>query len=212
MADTPLAIMGRLKAETAELHGRAESRPLQKRLVKGELSRDHYAAWLAQMYLVHRALEERIRDCADRHPAFAAVVRDRHQRAGHLEADLLHLGGDAAAAEPLPATSRLVEAIETAAARTPVALLGMLYVLEGSTNGSKFIAAALRRAYGLEHAGVSYLDPYGDRQKANWGEFKHDMDSTSFSEPESHAIIEAAKAIFAGVSEISDELAQPLAV
>jgi heme oxygenase len=212
MADTPLTMMGRLKAETAELHSRAESRPLQKRLVKGELPREHYTAWLAQMYLVHRVLEERIRGCADLHPAFGAVVQSRYWRAGNLEADLAHLGAEASASEPLPATSRLIENIETTAARTPVALLGMLYVREGATNGSKFIAAALRRAYGLESAGLSYLDPYGDRQKETWGEFKRDMDSTSFSEPESLAIIEAAKTIFIGVSEISDELAQPLAV
>jgi hypothetical protein len=38
------------------------------------------------------------------------------------------------------------------------------------------------------------------------------MDSVGFSEAESQAIIEAAKTIFVGVSEISDELAQPLAV
>ena len=178
----------------------------------GDLPREQYAAWLAQMYLVHHVLEARIGACADGHPAFAAVMRDHYRRADLLEADLAHLGADAKSAEPLPSTECLVGTIESVATKAPVALLGMLYVLEGSTNGSKFIAAALRRVYGLESVGLSYMDPYGDKQHARWAEFKRDMDSVEFDEPECQAIIDAAKTMFGAVADISDELAQPMAV
>ena len=65
------------------------------------------------------------------------------------------------------------------ASEQPMALLGILYVLEGSTNGSKFIARKVRPAYELPATGEgsAYLDPYGDVQPARWQEFKAAMDA-----------------------------------
>ena len=83
----------------------------------------------------------------------------------------------------------------------------MLYVLEGSTNGSKFIAAALHRAWGFEPGpGLSYLDPHGDLQKQRWLAFKHDMDAAGFSEADAAVLIDAARLVFQSVADISDEL------
>ncbi len=143
MADTPSDIMGRLKSATDDLHRMAEGRELQTRLVKGELVRDLYLDFLGQMLLVHVALENRLRSSLDLHPAFGRVVRDYHWRETQLRADIAFVGGDADGFVPLPATAALVAQIEGTAETEPVGLMGMLYVLEGSSNGSKFVAAAL---------------------------------------------------------------------
>ena len=102
--------------------------------------------------------------------------------------------------------------IERAADEQPVTLLGMLYVMEGSTNGSKFIAAAIRKAYELTGPGTTYLDPHGDLQKERWRTFKHDMDSVGFDEAESLAIINAAMGVFRCFINLSEELYEPIAV
>ena len=85
----------------------------------------------------------------------------------------------------------------------------MLYVLEGSTNGSKFIARAIRREYGLgEGPGASYLDPHGELQQERWQAFKRDMDDVGFTETEASAIIDAACRMFRALTDVSDELSE----
>ena len=96
-----MSIMTRLKSETADLHHAAEGSPLQRRLVKGDLPRELYAAFLGQMYLVHAGLEQALRDAASTHAGFTAVVRDYHDREPQLVEDLAFLGTDPATITPL---------------------------------------------------------------------------------------------------------------
>ena len=213
MDNTTLDIMGRLRAATDDLHKMAEGRPLQRKLVQGSLPRETYAAFLGQMYAVHHDLEHRIRDVADRHRAFATVVHDYHWREEQLRDDLAFLDWDADEVASIQATDRLRRVIEQTAEEQPVALLGMLYVLEGSTNGSKFIARALTKAWDLPPGpGLSYLDPHGDLQPQRWGAFKSDMNAVGFSEDEATTIIEAARVVFQAIADISDELNEPVTV
>ncbi len=204
---TPASIMDRLRIETRELHTYAETRPLQKALIKGSLPRETYVEYLGQMLLVHAALEGEIRKHTSSHRAFAAVWREYQEREGNLRADLESLGVDPVTIEPLPATRATVEMIERASHETPMTLLGMLYVLEGSTNGSRFIARAIARAYNLEPGpGLSYLDPYGEKQTALWQQFKDDMNSVGFENDEMDALVESAKHMFQAIADISDDL------
>ena len=207
-----MSIMSRLKSATADLHRDAESSPLQSQLVKGLLPRDGYVSFLGQMYLIHTAMEQAIRAVTDKHPGFAAVLRDYHWRESQLRADLVFLGTDPGTIAPATATTAMVAEIERAIDEQPVTLLGMLYVMEGSTNGSKFIAAAIRKAYELVGPGTSYLDPHGELQKQRWQAFKSDMDGVGFDEAESLAIITAAKGVFRGLTDLSEELYQPVSV
>ena len=205
-------IMERLKAASEDLHRMAEGRDLQRLLVRGTLPRPLYETYLAQMHLVHTALEDRIREDTAKHPAFV-VLRDYHWREPQLRADLVFLGGEVAQIEPLPAVWALIEHIDREAADCPVALLGMLYVLEGSTNGSKFIARSIGKAYGLSAGpGLSYLDPHGDLQRDRWLTFKQDMNAVDLSENEKTRIIAAARATFQAVADLSDELMEPVGV
>jgi heme oxygenase len=199
--------MSRLKSATADLHQEAESRPLQKQLAKGSIPRDLYAAYLGQLYLVHQALEAQIRRASTRHGAFAAVVRDHHWREGQLQDDLKHLGVDLGLIAPEPATAAFMGKLEQSAQGEPVSLLGALYVLEGSTNGAKFIAAALRRAWGTQASGgLSYMDPHGDQQRPRWAAFKQDMDAVGFSAAEEELIVDTAGETFRAITRISDEV------
>ena len=212
MSESSPSIMAALKAATAELHTMAERRELQHQMASGTIPRELYVAYLGQMFLVHRTLEACIRRRMSAHRAFAAVVREYHWREPQLREDLAFFKTDPESVEPVPAARALMQAIEHTSRDEPVALLGMLYVLEGSTNGAKFIVASLIRRQGLQRGpGLTYLDPHGDLQKERWQAFKRDMNAVSFTEAESGAIIETARAVFRSVAELSDELIEPVA-
>lgn len=196
-----------LKSRTAEAHKAAESRPFQRAMISGRITRDAYAAYLGQMGLIHHALESALRETSGRVPAIAGVVREHQFREPLLLDDLRHLGTTPAMLEPLPAVSGIIALIEHAATARPIALLGMHYVLEGSNNGSAYIARALRRSLGLtEGKGDRYLDPYGPLQRERWAEFKRDLDAVALSGTEREELLEGALAMFEAVTRLSDEL------
>jgi heme oxygenase len=209
MTDRQCSIMQRLKNETRDLHSHAESRTLQQRIASGEIDRASFSAYLGQLYHVHRALESALAEGRKTHPAIAAVSTDDRMRVPDLDRDLEFHGVDRETIDAGEAATRFRSRIEETAASTPTALLGALYVLEGSTNGGRFLARSLRKSWGLEGDGLSYFDPYGDEQPQRWAAFKHDMDQASFENlDEEAAIIEMAKATFLAIAEVSDEVSQ----
>lgn len=210
-------IMDRLKAETAEQHTYAETRALQKAMATGTVSREAFTRYMGQLLVVHGALERELDTQQAKaksgagHEGFTKAYNARQKRAEDLRIDLAAHGVSAEVAA-LPATSAFVKRIETWGKEHPAALLGVLYVLDGSMNGNKFLAKALSRAFGVKlsadggpaEAGLRYLDPYGAKQREFWLEFRADMNACAFSEPEKESILGAAKETFSAVAEISD--------
>ncbi len=212
MSDQQPSIMLELKDQTAELHRYAEHRPLQREMLKGSISRDLYAAYLGQLLWVHGTLERALDTQCESHEAFGIVLRPYQQRLGDLRVDLEFLGVNTDDVEPLPATQQMIDIIKETAKTTPVALLGMLYVLEGSNNGSKYIAKSMMRGHNMQPGpGLTYLDPYGEEQMNRWQAFKRDMDTAGFEEKEVKLLVDAAKVMFQGIADISDAVYEPVA-
>lgn len=209
MTDNTASIMLRLKESTQALHDATEDGSFNQELVKGHLPKDRYIEMLAQLWLVHRTLEGQLRAHAGSVPAFNAVLRDYQFQEPYLVADLAFFGRPLPTIEPLSATRRLMDRIDEMAVNEPAGLLGMHYVFEGSNNGSKFIAKAVRRAYALDGEGTRYLDPYSENQRAYWQQFKDDMNSIEFTASQTEAILQAAGAAFEGVMQLHRELHQP---
>lgn len=204
----------RLKAETRADHTRAEKHPLMAALVGGRADRAAYAGYLGQMLHVHATLEAAIRTTAPRHAALAGVVREHHFREPAIRADLATLGEQPERHPPLPATRLFCERIEGLASADPPALLGTLYVLEGSTNGGRYIAPAVRKSLGLPDgvqagSGTEYLEPHGDRQACRWSLFKASLDVVTFTPAECDMIAAVASDAFRGVYDIFEDLTHP---
>jgi heme oxygenase len=109
--------------------------------------------------------------------------------------------------EGLPATRRFLDLLDTLAARTPLALLGVLYVLEGSTNGARFIARRIREAYDLPpDGGAAFVDPYGEAQPSQWKAFKDAMEQLDLSEAEARSVTAAAQETFDAVEALGGDL------
>jgi len=196
-----------LRESTASHHRRAEQHEFQQQFVRGTLPRALYLRWLGQMLHVHAALEAQLDRLVADHPRLGSVFEDSRRKVGPLRKDLAYLG--VSGTEPaLPAASSMIAWIDTLARQEPLALLGVLYVLEGSTNGSKFIARKVRPAYELPASGEgsAYLDPYGDLQPARWQEFKAAMDALDLPADEVGPIVMAAQQTFDSIRELGAEL------
>jgi len=206
MNESKSSLMQRLREETSDLHSHAESRTLQREIAKGTVDRSTFVAYLVQLYAVHEALESALRDAGDSHPAISALATPDRMRVPDLDRDLEFYGFDRENLEVGEAAGKFVSLVERARSSDPVALLGALYVLEGSTNGGRFLANVLRKSWDLDGGGVSYFDPYGERQGPMWAEFKREMDAGSFDAHHQDAIVEMARRTFEAIAEVSDEV------
>jgi len=201
----PLSVA--LKQATADLHTRAEKHPAQARMVGGRATREEYSAFLVQMAALHAYLEPALRELVSGVPALHGVVRPHHFRQAAASADLRALGQQPEQDAPLPATSRFCKRLVALSRHDPVALLGVLYVLEGATNGGRFIAAAVRPALSLpDGIGTAYLDPHGPFQRERWAQFRTSVDEQGLSSAEQAAVIAAAYETFEAVYEILEDL------
>ena len=198
--------MKRLRSETADLHTHAESRNLQRKIANGTVDRSTFVAYLGQLYTVHDALESALRDVKDHHPAISALATPERMRVPDLDRDLEFYGFDLEQLEVGEAAEKFVSLVERTADSEPVALLGAIYVLEGSTNGGRFLAQVLRKSWNLDGRGVAYFDPYGDRQGPVWAAFRREMEEASFEARQEDAIVEMARCTFEAIADVSDEV------
>jgi heme oxygenase len=100
------------------------------------------------------------------------------RRSAHLARDLAVVGGAAPTARPI-------------AVRGVAEALGLMYVLEGSTLGGRVIRKQVA-ARGGDMAGLSFLDPYGERVGERWRSFL----SVLGDEPDTDALVAGALAGF----------------
>jgi len=198
-----------LKASTQSLHTAAERHPLQADLLKGRLPLATFAALHAQYLLVHRSLERHLESLRDADESFRAIIEDHHFRVPLFERDVTDLRLDAASIAPAEATRRFIAFLDRAAADSPIALLGMFYVLEGSTNGAKYVAMAMNRAYSLAGRGISALDPHGEAQHERWTACRAALDAAArtLDESDRAAILDAARATFQYAIDVMDACA-----
>jgi pyrroloquinoline quinone (PQQ) biosynthesis protein C len=142
--------------------------------VAGRLSRETYIAYLTEAYHHVKHTVPLLMTAASRLPDEKNWVRKAYaeyieEEIGHEEwilGDISESGGDAAAARaqgPSFATEMMVAyAYDMVSRRNPVAFLGMVFVLEGtSINLATLAAEALQSSLGLPRAAFTYLLSHG---------------------------------------------------
>ncbi len=192
-----------LKEQTKASHAKAERHGVQARLVKGEVSRGEFAAYLGQLLPVWKAVDAGLLAKAASDSRIAAMVKPYHAHSGRVAADLAFSG--AAAGPVLPATVRFVEMVKRETASGGPGLVGVWYVLEGSTNGGRYIAKALSRGLGIAGPeGLTSFDPHGEQQRERWQAWRAGLDAQQWSEPERTQIVNAATATFEAIYELME--------
>jgi len=203
--EAEITLSGTLRQATAELHRRAERSEFQQAFVAGRLPRAAYGRWLEQMWCVYNALEGHLWR-APLSERYRELLNEALRRTPELEADLAFFGLARRAGMATAAARAFEDRMAAWAEAASPALLGVLYVLEGSTNGSRFIARGVRQAYALAGTdGTRFLDPYGEAQTERWGAFKRSLDAAVGAD-EATAVVAGASATFEAITAVGQEL------
>lgn len=150
------------RASTQAEHRALEHQPLLRALLTPTLSRAQYDALLQGLFSFYRSLEvtliPAVRLLRARFPAGDYAYQPRSE---WLRQDLLSLGLEPTGG-PAP---------DAPACSGVDAALGVLYVLEGSTQGGRVIAPRIERSLGVTQAsGASYFNAH--RQCDSWSRFQ----------------------------------------
>jgi heme oxygenase len=201
-------IMQRLRAETRAQHIATEAVPFSTAILGGTLSRDAYSCQLAAYLPVYRALEAAISNA--RHPALAEVWTEDMRRTPLLEADLDELRVGIASERAAQADGEaMARWIAELADRDPIAILGVLYVMEGSTLGGAVLRRHLAAAFGLTDAGLRYYSPYGRHPKPHWVAFSARMNRAITADADADRVVAAASEGFVRIGRILSALSEP---
>lgn len=185
-------LSARLRAATQAQHQALEQTPFSRALLGKTLPLSAYQAQLAAYWPLLQTLE---RHCAAA-PQLATVWRENLRRSPRLEEDLRYFSAFPPAPPGAP-VSAFIARLDEFAARRPLALLGCLYVFEGSMLGSRLLLPLLRETYQLQgDAGCRYYAACEAYPPQHWPEFKQRLQSAATDTAAETAIIDGARAGF----------------
>jgi heme oxygenase len=108
------------------------------------------------------------------------------------------------------AVASFISMIDDLAERDPTSLLGILYVLEGSTMGGSVMKPRIADQLELENdRGLSYYGVYGNQVGVHFKAFRSTMAEAANGSGAEDRIVDAAKDTFDGVSAILFAIANP---
>jgi heme oxygenase len=165
----------KIRQAIAADHTAIEDTPFARAMTTGAIDRDAYAEGLRDLYHLHAAVESALGAAAAECREVAALFHPDHMtRSTLIAADLVELGS-LPAGEPGPVVAKFAGELAGGAAAKPWALLGPLYVLEGSRMGSMVLVGSLAPALGVDRRpgmGLDYhLDGIATRPQ-EWQRFR----------------------------------------
>ncbi|MCM1969258.1 MULTISPECIES: biliverdin-producing heme oxygenase [unclassified Streptomyces] len=201
-------VVDRIRASTRGRHQDLEGTPFSLAMLAGTLPLDRYVDQLAAYRRVLGALEAELSRATD--PCVTSVWSADLVKIPCIDRDLMHFAEDgvfpaSTAAAPADALAREIRA---AAASDPPALLGFLYVLEGSTLGGAILRRYVAEAYGLRDTdGVAYYAS-GDRER--WAGFTARLNAALPGPGEQDRVLAAVGRAYHHVAAISAALSTGL--
>jgi len=196
-------LMQALRQSTHDAHQQLEKLPFSSALQTGILPLTSYFSYLQAMSEVYSVLECELTLSADAN--IAAVWNDTLRKLPAIERDIAYFAPYHLSSIPAVqlAVQPLVQQLTYHAVNQPQAMLGYLYVLEGSTLGAQILTQWVIRCFGLEIPhGVAFLYGYGDATQAHWQDFSAQMNRLEITHSQKTTIIEAACEAFAGIERI----------
>lgn len=171
----------RLRSDTNEMHRSLEKNSYAIKLMSESVTVEDYAAYLEKMYGFIAVFEEIIL------PQVTNEFPDVEPKASLLETDILRLGKHVSEVQRIPAES--IEEIYPSSE----AMLGGLYVMEGSTLGGMVIYKHLYDHLGeaIENK-ASFFTVYGKTTGSRWKNFLEHFCVLADSPQKEKAIIEGA--------------------
>lgn len=155
-----ITFLDNLRSKTSESHKNLEAIPISKLLVNPNISLHAYSLYLSLMHDVVSDYEKHI------YPLVENVILDISERkkADLILKDLKYIGEEKKKGQAFLKNSDQKYSVPFS--------LGMLYVLEGSTLGGRFILKNIQENLGLdEENGISYFSGYGNKTGSYWKKF-----------------------------------------
>jgi heme oxygenase len=197
--------MERLRTDTREDHEATEATLLSRAINAGTVSREAYKAQLRAYHQVHHAIERSLEAAAKESKAVRAVVEQAGKKTPALSDDLDRLADVVALDSPALRTAvaalvRVVSPVNTAA------VLGALYVLEGSSLGATVLLPKLQQALSLKKEGLSFYRGHGAETRSRWNAFGERMDQALADPASQEVAIASARATFAALRDVFDAI------
>lgn len=192
-----LSLMEMLEAATFAAHARLHGVPYFGALFVCRLPLESYVGHLRALAVIHAELERELDACRD--DRVGSVWRADMRKLPLLEHDL-HVFEPRTVADIREAAEVAVAAVDQLrpqALEQPLAVLGWLYVLEGSALGARVLEPAYARAFLLSgDDGLAYLKCHGDQTVQRWREYCDRMNALSLNEVECQQVMQGANALF----------------
>lgn len=176
------AFLHALRNATATAHSMLEDLPLSQSLVSQQVSLRDHAMYLSYMKEVMIVYDHTIL------PQIESFIPDATQRKKlpALLADLTYLERQGVEIVPAPVVN-LPQVAGVAA------LMGMAYVIEGSTLGGRVIARHLQKKLGLnETNGASFFAGHGENTGKMWTAFLESLTRCAAKGDNAHRVIDGA--------------------
>lgn len=189
--------METLKYAIREQHARMEALPFVVALTKGELPLESYVGQLRAMATIQGTLEHELTLLK------SGEIRDlllgRPSRLVHLRRDLSQFDKlfvpDSEAA--VNCSRAIAEQIRRYRVEQPLDLLGIIYVLEGTTLGNAVHLPDVLKIFGSETGGVAHFyNSYGDKTVEYWQEFCCIMNALPMDEELCNRLVTVALTLF----------------
>jgi heme oxygenase len=197
-------IMDRLRSETRPHHDKAEQNGFGVMVMEGGLQMPHYVEHLAAWQSILCHLEGALRSCDDE-----VVSETWHEglvKEEILSRDLEQLApeGVSLSEETKQAVQAFSEYVDHLTKETPRGLLGVLYVLEGSTMGGSVMKSRIANQLQLtvEEPGLLYYGCYGNHVGAQFKKFRVRMGGAVDGSGSEELILIAAGRTFDLVGDI----------
>jgi heme oxygenase len=193
-------VIDHIRQSLGPIHSAIEQTNFAKGMISGTISRTDYTFGLSQLLHMHTALETALEETGNPGPYRPEDMARRRI----VEQDLMALGVDT----PEPAVDCVAELCETFArwaVDCPEALLGAVYVFEGSRMGSMALARPVSRALGVDLKpghGVDYhIDGMASRPQA-WARFKAELAGLNLPPEKAQMVSDAAVATMTGLYQL----------
>lgn len=190
-------LMDSLKVAISEQHARMESLPFIAELTNGQLPLESYVGQLRAMAVIQSTLDHELAQISS--GEIRTLLLGRPSRLVHLRKDLsvfdkLNIPDIEAA---LGHTRTIAELIRRYRVEQPSSLIGILYVLEGTTLGNAVHLPDVLRIFGSQTAGTAYYyNGYGDRTAEYWQEFCAAMNALPVNQDDRSKLIQVANDFF----------------
>lgn len=173
-----------LRAKTGDSHKYLESLPLSQTIVDSKISKEDYALYLSLMHDVVEKLENEV------YPLLTDIILDidARKKSQNLLDDIKFTG-----LQKIDSTSKISFPSDIS---TPFAL-GLMYVVEGSTLGGRFILKNIETNLGYSSEnGASYFNGYGPKTGSSWKNFLNFMTDYEAQNQNQDEIIKGADFAF----------------